>query len=239
LGWLAVKVHPYFAPLLLFPLLLGLALAAALVCGLRVFSLAHRPTVWIGTLLASALVVFGQHYWSFHAARTEWANQQADVEKARRAFPEMANRMLPPPPADLVEFLATETDRGRELLGHRVRGAALWAWWGLEAALVCLAAALPVAWALRQPYCTRCRSWLVTSRRGHVSAAAAGELASLCGLSMTHESGAAEYRLATCRAGCSPSLFELSWPKAKQSHRAWLNAEERRAVAALLDRDDG
>ncbi|HEV3024196.1 MAG TPA: hypothetical protein VGX76_17085 [Pirellulales bacterium] len=238
IGCLAVLVQPHFAPLVLFPLLLGLSLAASLIVGLRVFSVAHAPTAWTGTFLASALVVGGQHYWSYRAARNVWAGQQAEFEKARQAFPEIANRVLSPPPADVGEYLRTETSRGRELLGYRVRGAALWGWWGLEAALVSFAALLPVVWALRQPYCTRCRRWLRTNRRGRVSAAVASELAGRCGLSSPHSAGAADYRVATCRAGCSPSLVELSWEKAGETGRAWLDAERRRAVAELLDRDE-
>src|SRR6202051_1640325 len=69
IGWLAQQVQPYFAPLIVFPLLLGLIFALALLSGLEVFSLAHVPTAYAGAVLAIALVVGGQHYWSYRAAR--------------------------------------------------------------------------------------------------------------------------------------------------------------------------
>jgi len=239
IGWLAQQVQPYFAPLIVFPLLLGLLLALALISGLQVCSLAHAPTGYAGAVLALALVVGGQHYWSYRAARSARAGTQADLEKARRAFPNIAKDLVAPPPEGVIEFLRAEAARGREIFGYRVRGTLLWSWWVVESVLVLIAAVLPLIWALKRPYCVRCRSWLRGSRSGRVSASAACKLANRCGLPSPKSTSAAAYRLLTCRSGCGPSLFELSWEQGRGTGNAWLNAEERRAVDAMLDRDEG
>jgi hypothetical protein len=239
IGWLSVQVQPYFAPFVVFPLLLGLLLAMALISGLRVLSLAHAPTVYAGLLLAIALLVGGQHYWSYRAARDARNGTKADLEKARRAFPNMADQLVAPPPEGMIDYLRAEAARGRDLFGYRVRGALLWSWWGVESVLAVIAAVFPIHWALKRPYCVRCRSWLRGIRSGKVSAAAASELAQRCGLPRPKTSSAAAYHLLSCRSGCGPSLFELSWELGCGTGNAWLNAEERRAVDAMLDRDEG
>jgi len=239
IGWLAVQVQPYFSPLVVFPLLLGLLLALALISGLRVCSLAHTPTVYAGAVLAIALVVGGQHYWSYRAARDARAVKQADLEKARRAFPNLADHLVAPPPESVIEYLRAEAAGGRELLGYRVRGTLLWCWWVVESILVLISAILPIAWALKRPYCVRCRSWFRGSRSGRVSAATASELANRYGLPVPKSPSAAAYRLLTCRSGCGPSLLELSWELGRGTGNAWLNAEGRRAVDAILDGDQG
>ncbi|HUY34472.1 MAG TPA: hypothetical protein VMV69_17135 [Pirellulales bacterium] len=238
MGWLAARVQPYFAPLVVFPVLVGLLLSMALIAGLRVCSLAHAPTTFAGAVLAAVLAVGGQHYWSYRAACDAQAGAQANLDKARRAFPDLANRLMsPPPPAGTVEYLRAEADRGRKLFGHRVRGRGLWSWWALEAVLVFVAAILPLVWALRRPYCIRCHSWHRASRSGRVSAAVASELAHRCGLPCPKSAGGGAFRLLTCRSGCGPSLFELSWADGGETGRAWLDADARRVVAAVLDRD--
>ncbi len=239
IGWLAVQAQAFRAPLVVFPLVLGLLLAIALISGLRVFSLAHAPTVYAGVLIAIALAVGGQHYWSYREACDTWADKQADLEKARRAFPDITNHLVAPPPDGVIEYMRAEAARGRELFGHRVRGAFLWGWWGVESVLVLIATVLPIHWALKRPYCVRCRSWLRGIRSGRVSAAAASELADHFGLPRPKTVSAAAYRLLSCRSGCGPSLFELSWEPGHGTGNAWLYAEERRAAEAILDRDEG
>jgi hypothetical protein len=95
-----VQVQPHFAPLILFPLLVGLSLGASLVVGLRVCSWAHSPTVYVGMLLAALLAVVGQHFWSYRVAVAAWVNEQPVRIKVEQAFPDISKRLQPSPPAD-------------------------------------------------------------------------------------------------------------------------------------------
>src|SRR4030042_5453002 len=65
IAWAAVVAAGYFAPLVVFPLVVGVVLGGAIVLAMRVFRVGHRPTLWLGALLAGALVIVGQHYFSF------------------------------------------------------------------------------------------------------------------------------------------------------------------------------
>ena len=61
-AWLAVGAQFYFAPLLLFPILVGTGLGAASVGLMRIAQMGNRPTVLLGVLLSAAVAVAGQHY---------------------------------------------------------------------------------------------------------------------------------------------------------------------------------
>ena len=62
---LAVWVQNFRAPLLIFPLLVGCGLGLLLVGLMRLGQIGHRATISSGALLAVAVAVAGQHYFSF------------------------------------------------------------------------------------------------------------------------------------------------------------------------------
>ena len=67
----AVDAQFYFAPLLVFPLLIGVLLGALLVLLMRMAQIGHRPTIIGGTLLAAGMAVLGIHFFTYLDATAE------------------------------------------------------------------------------------------------------------------------------------------------------------------------
>src|SRR5271165_4010471 len=68
---LAVWAQGFWAPLVIFPLLVGCGIGLLLFGLMRLGGVGHRATIWSGAVLAVAVAVAGQHYFSFldfHAA---------------------------------------------------------------------------------------------------------------------------------------------------------------------------
>lgn len=232
LACLADAVAPRFSPLFLFPLLLGMALGAALVAGMRRCQLAHGPALTAGSLLAGLVLAAGQHYLSYREARWPGPAREAELARAREIFPELA------PPKTFGEFMRRQAVQGRPLAGWIVRGPALWGWWGLDAALPLAAALGIVAWRWRQPYCGRCQSWYGTVRCGRLSRHGQETVAAACGLPEPAAGRSIGFRLLSCRRGCGPWCLELSWNGGRgAAARAWLNPDTRNRVTAILDRE--
>jgi len=241
-AWGAHAAEPYFAPVVLFPLLVGLILGAMLVGLTRTVQWAHRPTIWIAVVLAAAVAVAGQHYLAYRAAR---AAALADFEKlleAQSAFPEQVRGRLPHVPQDPLDYMQREATRGRPLLGqYRARGWPAWLSWGFDGLLVLAAAVLVVLPAVGQPYCNRCLSWYCTVRSGRLDGLCARRLAKAAGAEAPprlDEARSARYRLLSCRSGCGPTGFELVWEDRRRnasSLRGWLDPETRDRVTQALE----
>ena len=54
-----------WAPNLIFPLLIGCGLGLLLTAVARLAQVGHRATIWSGAVLAVAIAVAGQHYFSY------------------------------------------------------------------------------------------------------------------------------------------------------------------------------
>ena len=235
-AWLAVLIEPNFAPLVVFPVLVGLCLGAVLAGWMRLCRMAHRKTALLGVLAAVAMLVWGQHYLAYRHAQSQIDERFAFLQRAQLEMGEVAIAGLPAPPESLVGFLRQTAEQGRPLAGHVVRGAGVWWWWGLEAALTLVGAVVPVWIALRRPFCPRCRTWYRVTRGGSIDRQTAHEIADRCGLPQA-SSGAAKYRLLGCRAGCALTAFELSWDESTAgSHCVFLDAPRRDEVLRLLER---
>ena len=102
-----------------------------------------------------------------------------------------------------------------------------------------------VVLAVRQPYCSRCRSWYRTIRNGRIDGETAAQLAELAGIEISDEPVSARYRMLNCNGGCGPTEFELSWEDSSSRSvppPIWIDAECRNRMMRILDRakaDDG
>ena len=243
-GWAAITVQTDlgFAPLLLFPILTGLVLGAAGVGLMRVCQVGNRPTILLGIVLAAAVAVAVEHYVGYRAARQDIQDNARKFQTAKAAFADQLKDRIPAPPDGLIDFLDQQAARGRPLLGEYVaRGVAAWLSWVVDGLLILVSAEVLAVWAVRQPYCSRCRSWYRTTRSGRISTATARQLAELAAVSIPEGPQSARYRFLTCNRGCSPTGFELSWDEPHEgtsSVRVWLDHGGRAQATRILDEPD-
>jgi hypothetical protein len=237
IGGAAAAVQTYFAPLLLFPLLVGGFLGAVLIGLMRWSDVAHRPTVLVGTVLAAAACTLAAHYVSYTAAQRHRLPQDDKLALARTAFPDDAARLAEP--RNFFDYLQREAARGRVLTAHfTARGPMVWLSWGVDALLIVSAALALVMAALGLPYCNRCRTWYRTTRSSRIPLATAKELAGMVGLELPPRAVGTRYRLMNCEAGCGPTGLELVWRVPKEGTAMatiWLDPAQRTRLQAMLD----
>jgi hypothetical protein len=234
---MAVVAQRYYAPWILFPLLVGVVLGGLLVLAIRVLNTGHRPTVVSGTLAAVLLAVVGQHYISFWKERHA-ADEMPQLQMAQLLFPEKR------PAGDFLEFIVREAARGRPVGGIVLRGPWTWASWLVDALLVLIPAMLLSVTAARLPYCNHCRSYFHTIRSRRIDSATAQHLAELADVPDLAAANirASRCRLIACREGCGPTGLTLCWSDAAgglSSGYIWLDAAERNRVLEALDGEPG
>jgi hypothetical protein len=240
-AWAAVVAQDYFAPLIIFPLLVGVGLGALAVALMRVSQVGNRPTVLSGVVLAVAVSVVGQHYLEYRAERRRVERQIDKLRRAGAAFPKLFEGYQPKPPASFVAYLQTQARIGREMQirGYVARGWVAWFSWAVDGALVLVATLAMVIPAVRLPFCNSCRSWYRVIRSGRVDGQTAARLAELVGACTDGRLRiSARYRLLDCHGGCGPASFELAWQEPRRSAfsvQAWLDAECRDQVTRVLD----
>ena len=230
----------YLAPWIIFPLLVGTGLGAALVVLMRIGQIGHRPSIIAGLLLATAIVVPGQHYLGYRSTRQAILANQEKLDAVRQAFPDRAETRLPPLSENFADFMQREAARGRHLpRGLVARDVFAWISWGFDWLLTLAATGGIVVLAVRQPYCSRCRSWYRTIRNGRIDGQTAGQLAELAGIEISDEPFSARYRMLNCNGGCGPTEFELSWESSSSLNvpsPIWIDAECRNRMMRILDR---
>ena len=238
----AVIGQSYFAPLVIFPLLVGVGVGAMIFGLMRVGQVGNRPTIVLGTLLAVAAAIGGQHFFSYQAACEHIRRESQMVRSARLAFPDDVRGKIPgppDPPAGLGEFLSQQAARGRPLLDTYVaRGWMAWMSWAMDGLLTLGASLAMVLPAMRQPFCNRCRSWYRVIRSGRVARPVARRLAETAGIAVVDDSAAARCRLLSCIGGCGPTGFELGWdrsPDRTSAIRVWLDTQRRNRITHILD----
>ena len=244
-AWGAVTVQGFFAPLVLFPLIVGVLLGAMLVGLLRAAQVGNRPTLWTGAILAAAVAVAGQHYLSYRDAVHRYEKEDAElVHKARTLFPDQFKDRVPEPPSSFAEYMRRQAKDGRPLFRARggtpvnASGLAAWASWTLDALLGLIAAVAVMIPALRQPFCNRCGTWYRTVRAGRIAPALAQRVAETAALILGQQVKSARYRISNCSAGCGPTRLELSWEDRDGKtflSTAWLQSEPRDQVTKALD----
>lgn len=227
-----------WAPLFLFPAVLGVILGGVLVGIARVTQTGHRPTLLLVTLVATALAVVGQHFFAYWNHGNDSAGT-AERAKLRAFFPDIADR-LDAPAEDWLHFMRAAAQRGRPLLGGWIaRDGWAWASWAADGAIVIVAAMAMMATAARLSYCGQCGTWWRTIRGGRWVASEAGRLVTAVGVEYPPENVAAvRYRLTSCRGGCGPFGLKLLWRDSAgrdYSCDLWLNAAGRDRVMQLAD----
>jgi hypothetical protein len=239
-AWLAFGLQKHFAPLVLFPALVGATLGVTLVGLMRLVQVAGRTTVLVGAIVACFATVYGQHYFSYLQQRETALEQAAQFRMAARLHPDMVQGTPPEPASGVVEFLRWQAIRGRPIMASVVaRGPWAWASWALDGTVTLLAVLLITIPASRQPYCDRCRSWFRTVRQGDLAQALASEMAAEVGIESPDDVRRATYRLVGCRSGCGTSGFELCWelPNGqRKTARLWISADDRTRLEAMVNR---
>jgi hypothetical protein len=239
-GWAAAVAEEKFAPLIIFPLLVGVGLGALIVALVRLAQVGSRPTALWGTVLAVALTVIAQHYVRYRTERHRVQRQVETLLHGQLPHPELLEAYLPSPPANLLGYLQAEAKRGRDMkvCGYVARGWVAWLTWAIDGLLVLAAALAMVVPAMRLPFCDRCGSWYRITRSGRIDALTAGRLAELVDVRPEEPPTSARYRLLSCNGGCGLTDFELSWQHSRGAAsfvQAWLDSERRDRVTHVLD----
>lgn len=240
ISWLAYGVEKHFAPLGIFPFLVGIALGMTLAGLMRLVQVANRSTIVLGTIVAASTTIYGQHYFSYQEQREAAERQAAQFRIAARAHPGLVRGTPPKPASGVFEYLRWQALRGRPIAGKTVaRGAWAWASWTFDGCLTLLAALIVIVPASRQPYCNRCRTWYSTVRRGRLVADAAAELASVIGMEAPDDIREASFRFVHCQNGCGQAGLEICWVLAdgrRRTTRGWISADEQPRLSRLLTR---
>jgi hypothetical protein len=235
-GGAASVAQDWFAPLLFFPLLVGVVLGAVLVTLLRTTQTAHRATLIVGVLLALSTATVAQHYVAYRV----WAHRVDANPKAQLARAAFGDRL----PDSFFQFLRREASSGRTLLGGKLwpelvaRGPWAWASWGADGLLVLAGALAIVLPALGLPYCRHCQTWYRTTRSGRLRQLFAQRLAEMFHLSLPERLKKVRYRLLSCEGGCEPTGLEFIWRRRRADSRTamvWLTDHGRNAVQHVLD----
>ncbi len=237
-AWLAFGMQKYFAPLGLFPIFVGLCLGVTLAGLMRLAQVASTCTIILGTIVASAAAVLGQHYFSFQEQRETAIRQAAQFRMAAQAHPDLVRGTPPEPASGVFEYLRWQALRGRPIVGETVaRGGWAWASWSLDGCLTLLAALCVIVPAARQSYCNQCRTWFATVRRGRLVAASAKELAAAIGVEDPEGIRDGTYRIIHCQGGCGTAGFEICWELAdgrRSTKRVWVSPSDRAQLEKLL-----
>jgi len=234
-AWAAVVARGYAAPLVLFPLVVGVVLGGAVVLLMRVLDVGHQPTIWLGALLAGLLTVAGQHYFTFWKVQVQQVFA-ADPEKVAGLLLVAPERV---PPGRFWEFMTWSASRGLSIRGYSVQGGLAWLLWSLDGLLVLVPAMILVGATARLPYCDRCRQWYHTTRTGRIDSETAFQLSAEVETALGAGIERVRYRLLVCQGGCGPTGLVLAGEDADgrfSSGILWLDAAGRQKVVEILDR---
>lgn len=245
IGWLAEVIQSDygFAPLLVFPVVVGVALGGAIVGLARWLQEGRLATLVVGLAVAWLVALGAQHYLGYRQLVSRWeprglsGAENKAIEAIRQAFPDAPAVRRARPPERFIDFLAEQARQPREVIGTWPG----WSLWLFDAAIA-LAAAAAVLWpASRLPYCRRCRSWYRTIRAGRLTPDVLAAVASLAGTQPPTTPSRGQFRLRQCLGGCAPARLELVWRPAdgnEQRIESQLDAERFGAVSQALDARD-
>ncbi len=163
-AWVGEVAQSYFAPIILFPILLGLFVGLCIVGVMRLAQVGHRPTVIVGAILAAAIAAIGQHYVAYLLTYSS-AHAVDGGGLPAGDLSQILRKMVP----SFSEYMAAQAHRGRPIAyGYVAQGWAAWATWSMDAVLLMAAAVAVMVPALRVPYCNQCRTWYRTVRGGKI-----------------------------------------------------------------------
>lgn len=146
-AWLALRVQDRFAPVLLFPLLLGVLVgwSARWLTGL--VGTPGRTAGWCGVALAALVAAASMHLLSWFDHRRAFEASVANNPHMQLA---VAAGSPPPEPPGFMTYLEAQATRGRVWLGGTRRGWAAWLTWGVDGSLM-VAGALAAWWFTGHP----------------------------------------------------------------------------------------
>ena len=234
-AWVAEVAQSYFAPMILFPVLLGVFAGLSIVGLVRFAQIGHRPTILLAAVVTAAVAAAGQHYFGY-LATYYWVGPSVDTGTATRQDLSALVREMTP---SFGEYMHAQARRGRPLFeGLVAQGWMAWLTWAIDVLLVVTGAVAVTIPALRVPYCNRCGTWYRTIRSGKIDLQTALRLAEQVGVDEIDHPRSPRYRLSACQSGCGPTRCELSWEEtdgAVSLVRVWLDPAGRSQVAAILD----
>jgi hypothetical protein len=235
----AVDAQFYFAPLIIFPILVGIGLGGFLIGLMRIGQVGNRPTIILGTFLAVLISVAGQHYLCYLSSQDNEPKQSPLLEKARRAFPELAEKQPHTQPHSFCEYMHRQADIGRPLLlDYTARGVMVWLSWTIDGLLVLAGACAVVIPTMYLPFCSRCQTWYRSIRGSHISTPIIKQISKTVGVEPVEHLKSGRCRLICCNCGCGPTGCELYWEETTGETffaRVWLDASKRNYVMQLLD----
>jgi hypothetical protein len=239
-AWVAHVVEAYVAPIILFPILLGVFAGLSIVAVTRFAQIGHRPTIVLAAVLAGAVAAAGQHglgyLTAYYGPRASLGVETASHHEVIAA---LAREMTP----SFSQYMLAQADRGRPLwAGYVAQGWVVWMSWTIDALLVIAAAVVVTLPAMQLPYCNRCGTWYRTVRSGKLDLHTATSLAELFGVEQIDRPRSPRYRLSACQNGCGPTRCELSWERGNGTvdlARVWLDPVARNQVATILDGSEG
>ena len=209
---------------------------------MRLGHVGHRWTIWIGAILAVAVAVAGQHYFSFVDWKRDEAAKVAQQFQGKSLFG--IQEMLPAASSNFVAFMKRQAALGRRVTAgfknraeFDLRGAAAWASWAVDGLLVLFPVCLVVYAACQSPYCHVCRSWYRTTRAGRLTSEAVQRMAAAAVLPPDKVCGPARYRLSHCLSGCGATRLELACDGKRSAKvmETWLSAAQREQIGHVLD----
>jgi hypothetical protein len=238
-AWAAVDAQFYFAPLLLFPILVGVLLGALLVLVMRMAQVGHRPTIVEGALLAAGLAAIGMHYLTYRINSQTNSEESAQREIVRRLLPESKTRGIPTLPDNFFEYMMHKADQGRPIFASfSLHGGYAWLLWIIEALLLMTAVLLVVIPGMNFCFCRRCHSWYRTIRSARLPPGVLLQLAGVLNLELSDRLRSGRCRLLACLGGCGPTGCELAWEELEGKTsvaRVWIRSEQRNDVLRILD----
>lgn len=231
-AWAVVVARAYAAPLAIFPLMAGILLGGAIVLLMRVLDVGHRPTIWLGALLAGLLTVAGQHCLTFWEVRQDFAREPERLVRLRLVAPEKV------PPDRFWEFMSWSASRGLPIGGYTARDGFAWLVWSIDGLLLLVPAMVLVGATARLPYCDRCGRWYHPVRSGRIDSATALRLSDVADFGLGTGVERVRYRLLQCLGNCGPAGLALSGDDDLghfSTGVVWLSAAVRRQVVEILD----
>jgi hypothetical protein len=136
-GYVAALVQVRFAPVGLFPLLLGVVTGLAVAAVFSMTGGDGRRLRFLSATGATLLALASVHYGSYLQAKAASDEEMTTFEQMQRSFPQ-ANLLqnLPRPLGGFGEYVRRELDIGRKLGPLPIEGSWLVLWWLIDGLLV-------------------------------------------------------------------------------------------------------
>jgi len=203
LGLASALAQQYFAPLGLYPVLVGLVLGAGLVAALRLTQFGSRRCAMVGAAVATAVLIIAQFYGSY---RLYVAAVEAKAPAGVGRLP--LDRLQPPD--SLWAYLRQQAQYGRPLFaGITARDGWAWATWVGDWALAAAAAMVAVRQGFRRPWCARCHKWYRAVGEGQLSRETTGQIGKLAEVALPKTGG--RYRVWSCPTAGHGTAIEIAW----------------------------